>query len=278
MRLIEDNDTLLAFVPNNITAVRGEQPLFERICPSLVAAELWAEANFFSKDCFEEVAARGADDDLRQAAAHLVATEALRRAVPSLDVVFTPNGFAVTQTNNLAPASKQRVDRLIGSLLAERDRLVEQLLRLVPSMPSWADSHVGRFFAASLFPNIDLPVLAGSTANDRWEAYLALRPRAIDVEEGLGEEFVSPELLRALRRRQIVQPLTDAERRVVGALRAQVVAVLCDRPISTRAMMDVVNFIRHRPDDFPGWHSSATARLFSPPKFENKKSASGYWF
>ncbi|MCC8037191.1 MAG: hypothetical protein LIP02_03525 [Bacteroidales bacterium] len=56
------------------------------------------------------------------------------------------------------------------------------------------------------------------------------------------------------------------------------VNVLCDRPISTRAMMDVVNFIRHRPDDFPEWHSSPTARLFSPPKFENKKKSGGFWF
>ncbi len=117
-QLITDNDTLLAFVPNSITAVRGETPLYERIFPDLVAAELWAEANFFSADSFEAVCARSAGDDLRQAAAHLVATEALRRAVPALDVVFTPNGFAVTQTANLAPASKQRVDRLIGSLLA----------------------------------------------------------------------------------------------------------------------------------------------------------------
>ncbi len=27
-----------------------------------------------------------------------------------------------------------------------------------------------------------------------------------------------------------------------------------------------------------GWHNSDTAKLFSPPKFENKKENKGYWF
>ena len=36
-------------------------------------------------------------------------------------------------------------------------------------------------------------------------------------------------------------------------------------------MIDIVNFIRNNPEEFPEWHNSDTAQLFSPPKFENKK-------
>lgn len=32
-----------------------------------------------------------------------------------------------------------------------------------------------------------------------------------------------------------------------------------------------MNFIRNNPDEFPEWHNSDTAKVFSPPKFVNKK-------
>lgn len=42
--------------------------------------------------------------------------------------------------------------------------------------------------------------------------------------------------------------------------------------IHQRGMIDLANHIRHNPDTFPEWVNSATAKLFSPPIFENKKS------
>ena len=45
-----------------------------------------------------------------------------------------------------------------------------------------------------------------------------------------------------------------------------------------RKIFDIMNFIRNNPDEFPEWHNSDTAKLFSPPKFENKKENKGYWF
>ena len=38
-----------------------------------------------------------------------------------------------------------------------------------------------------------------------------------------------------------------------------------------RKIFDIMNFIRNNPNEFPEWHNSDTAKLFSPPKFENKK-------
>lgn len=41
---------------------------------------------------------------------------------------------------------------------------------------------------------------------------------------------------------------------------------------------NLANLIRNNPLYFPAWHSSDTAKLFSPPVFKNKKQAKGYWF
>jgi hypothetical protein len=32
------------------------------------------------------------------------------------------------------------------------------------------------------------------------------------------------------------------------------------------------------PEEFPQWHNSHVAKLFSPPMFENKKENKEYWF
>ena len=39
-----------------------------------------------------------------------------------------------------------------------------------------------------------------------------------------------------------------------------------------------MSFYILKPEEFPEWHNSDTAKLFSPPIFENKKSNKGYWF
>lgn len=54
--------------------------------------------------------------------------------------------------------------------------------------------------------------------------------------------------------------------------------IVCDRPLRDEAMRDIVEYIRNRPDTFPEWHRSETARLFSPPVFRNEKKSKGYWF
>jgi len=44
------------------------------------------------------------------------------------------------------------------------------------------------------------------------------------------------------------------------------------------ALFDLVNIIQNIPEEFPEWHSSATAELYAPPIFENKKESKEYWF
>ena len=65
---------------------------------------------------------------------------------------------------------------------------------------------------------------------------------------------------------------------VIKAIRAEIVEVLKSSTINGTRMRDIVNFIRNNSSFFQEWHNSATAKLFSPPKFENTKSAKGYWF
>jgi len=263
LRLIVDNEMLMRYVPHSIKPVAGENPLFDKIEVHLANAEHWVEQNFTGEDLLDNLDALSTKlvDTLRL----LVVAEALNRAVPSLDLVLTPNGFGVVNTNTVAAASKQRVDRLIGSLRELRDSAIESALSLLPGEEDWVETPQAHYFATTLFPNIDLCTLCSHNSG-RWEKYVELRSRAVGIELTLAEDYFSPELMSELRLLNLIGSLSSEQRRVVQAIRSQVVEVLQGNPINGNRMRDVVNFIRYRPGAFRLWHTSATAKLFSPPQ------------
>ena len=280
MKLITDQATLAPYIPNMIVNVKGETALFDKIAVHLQAAEDWVIRTFTSQKPFTAIVGYVADNPIRILTARLIVAEALRLAVPSLDLVFTPNGFAVTQTSNLTPASKQRVDRLIGSLNTLRDECIAQLLPLLPGVSQWLNSDRAAYFGATLFPTLEIvnqcPV--SNSQSPKWERWLELRPKVIDLEASLAEEWFSPELMSVLRDRNLRNTLPDTDKRFVAEIQAQIIAYLNGGSFSTRRLGDIVNFIRRNPAAFPEWHNSATAELFSPPVFKNKKNAPGYFF
>ena len=132
-------------------------------------------------------------------------------------------------------------------------------------------------FQATLFPNIDLVSLCGFTEH-RWEKYLELRSKVLDIEDSLAEEYFSHELMAVLRHQALATSANESYAWIVARMKPQIVDFIHDKPINHRKMIDIVNFIRNNPEEFPEWHNSDTAKLFSPPKFENKKENKGYWF
>ena len=72
---------------------------------------------------------------------------------------------------------------------------------------------------------------------------------------------------------------TPVQSTIISALRNIVVDRLTgsNKDYST-TLLDIVNTLRSHPEEFPQWHTSPTAALFTPPIFENKKENKGYWF
>ena len=269
---------LRALIPNIITAVKGETPFFDRLAPFIELAEDWVRNTFTSEQTFNTIAGYSESNSTKLLTARLVVADALRRAIPSLDIVLTPNGFGVVSTTTIAAASKPRVDRLVGSMLTHRDECIAALLPALVSASQWTSSKQSEFFGATLFPNLDIVDAVGGATGSKWDKYLELRPQVIDLENSLAEEWFSPELMKVLRNRNLLLTLSATDRYVVGAIQAQIISFIKNGSFNARRLADIVTFIRNRPDDFPEWHNSATAELFAPPTFRNNKNAAGYFF
>ena len=276
-KLKTNDDTLRHYLPNVFATVKGEVSLFDKVKVDIDLAENWVIETFVSTKTFNTICGYAEDNPIKIITAKLIASEALRRAIPSLDLVLTPNGFGVVSNQNVAPASKERVDRLIGSLADYRDDCIANLLPLLSRESDWLGSVQASFFGETLFPDLAITDQVKGTGS-KWERYLALRPMILDIETSLAEEFFSPELMVRLRNEVLRKTHTADLARVINAIRGQVVDILNGGSIRMRDMIDVVNHIRRFPDLFPEWHASETAKLFAPPIFKNKKEARGYFF
>ena len=277
-KLITTDAQLRAHIPNIIASVKGETPLIERLSLFLDLAEDWVKTTFTSESTFNTICGYTDSNNIKILCSRLVVADALRRAIPSLDIVLTPNGFAVVNTSNLAPASKPRVDRLVGSMLAHRDDCIAALLPELLGASKWLASDRATFFGATLFPDLAIVDSVGVATGSRWEKYLELRSQVIDLEASLAEEWLSPELMSALRAENLRSDLTEKRGIVVQQIKAQIVGYLRSGSFNSRRLADIVNYIRLNKSDFLEWHKSETAKLFAPPIFRNEKKASGYFF
>ena len=277
-KLITTDAQLRSHLPNIIASVKGETPFIERLALFLDLAEDWVRTTFTSETTFNTICGYTDSNPLKVLTSRLVVADALRRAIPSLDIVLTPNGFAVVNTSNLAPASKPRVDRLIGSMLSHRDDCIAALLSGLVGASKWLTSSQADFFGATLFPDLRIVDAVGVATGSKWDRYLELRPQVIDLEASLAEEWLSPELMSAHRSETLRGDLPEKRHEIVRQVKAQAVGYLRGGSFNSRRLADIVNYIRLNAESFEEWHKSETAKLFAPPVFRNERKASGYFF
>jgi len=279
MKLITNDTDLRRYIPNQVVAVKGEASLFDKIAYWLDSAEQWIFDTFCSASVIDTILADNPQSAILHPLAAIAAHQALADAIPSLDLVQTVNGFAVVSNQNLAPASRDRVDRLIAAHRSQRDTAISALIPRLAAVPEWRDTPQCGFFRSTLFPTpAHIRPLASGAAT--WERYEELHPAIAAAEDRLATEYISPDLMQRLRDEALglINPHSPILTRLCEALRSHVADIIQDRPLRDTALRDIVDYIRRHPDTFPEWHRSDTARLFSPPVFRNSKESRGYWF
>ena len=285
LKIITSDAILRKYFPNAITSVAGETPLFDKVTPFLELAEEWVKMNFTSDATFDYISGCADGAVIKSFTAKVVVCHAFMNAVPALDVVLTPNGFGIVSNSNIAPASKERIERLIDSLEAERDRAIRLLLSTIKEVSAWTESTQFAFFTATLFPNLDICDFFGIREH-QWQKYQELRPAVIEIEQLFEEQFIGKEQMDAFRQEQFAPSSTSLlVQTVIRSLRATEVQMLKTRLAATArpcspptTLIHIVDNIRNNPDLFPEWHSSKVKDLFTPPIYENKKADRGYWF
>jgi hypothetical protein len=122
-----------------IPTARGTH--FEDIYPFIEEAVIWVEQELFGSELVTSIKAAQAGSDEQKMLDSIIALKAYSTAIPFLDVVQTANGFAVVNNANQAPASKERVERLLihveERLYFHIDSLIEYIQKIVTLFEKW---------------------------------------------------------------------------------------------------------------------------------------------
>ena len=266
------NDQLHELIPHVIATVEGEPTLVEKLGSFLEEAELWTEQNFLSDEI-------ELTSDILPYAQKVVAYHAFLTAIPSLDLVLTPNGIGIVNTTTIVPASKERIERLQLSIESLRDSAIEQLLNRLMPIPAWQQTPQGKYFASTLFPTFQ--VCRNLNINVHlWQNYQTLHARLIKIESVLAETYFSHAQMQAFRAAALAQfrTATPLQEQVIRTLQSYELQLLTDIQVHTQCYYDLVTIIRSHPTEFPAWHSSDVAALYTTKIFQNQKKSSGYWF
>ena len=282
MKLITTDEQLRMLIPHVFATAEGEPTLFEILSPFIETAEQWAIDTFVPDAIFDEIAEDdgfGPNERFRFPLEKLVACQAYMTAIPSLDLVLTPNGFGIVSNQNIVPASRERVDALMNSLESQRDSAIEALILRLSSRTDWQQSAQGKYFGATMFPLLNL-CRRLAIREHIWDSYQQLHDRLIKIENVLADTYFSQEQMQVFRSQVIAQYSTTKpiEEQGIRSLQAYELQLLTDIQVHPQCYYDLVTIIRERPDDFPAWHTSPVADLFTPKIFQNKKNSSAYWF
>jgi hypothetical protein len=117
-------------------ATSSHVEVYEKVEPHFMAAYDECKADVLG-DVGTSAAEDGQHEQLVKDVKRWVALQAFLAVFRQLDLVLTPTGFGVVSTQQMAPASKQRVDALIGHLRDSALRAHGQLLASLCRISGW---------------------------------------------------------------------------------------------------------------------------------------------
>ena len=246
--------------------LKGDQALFDDTI-DIVENELTSD--ILGHAIYARLAEDNDDDAiLLNLVKRYIAIRAFVIVVPDLNVVLTEAGFAVENSDRLAPASKQRIDDLIYSLQSRADMTLNAIIELLVSSPSYDDewrstSQYERISAGLIYSYSDFCKNAVLTPEvrdnypDGYGRFATLYPAMAmivktKIAKYIGDVFIIL-LIEKIRDREA---LSSEENYVIGPIKSAVASyVLGDCAKADEIMMGIVAYMKENITFFPSFAS-----------------------
>lgn len=107
----------------------------------IITADNEIQTFLTGSDLYDSISALSETDALKINLYNLISFKAYQSAIPFMDLVHTANGFAVMSNSNQAPASKERVERLLAwcDIMIDRatDLLITVTMQSATALAEW---------------------------------------------------------------------------------------------------------------------------------------------
>ena len=280
------------------------QEIFESYCPAFrdPLGETYNNVRPYLDAATAELHERFAPgahlDDVKDAAEAFVCYSASYEAIPALDLIATPNGFAVVNNQNLAPASKERVAALRESYRQSKSRYTSGLIVLLTRFQDYVLP--AALASLPLLPTAskcrDFGIYYKGVSFLGEEEYAKVRPYLVEAEHRLAG-LISEEQVEHLRSMQWifvnrtfrldVTDLNAAEMRLLQLCReyltAEVVSkmesvdTLGRKSLRTNAAV-IIDYVTRHEYELPIYAASSVAEANRTKPYENQANDPTFFF
>lgn len=223
---------------------------------------------------------KGEDSQLLSWYKQLVCLSAFISVLRQLDLVLTPTGFGVVSNDNLAPASKQRVDALEAALRTQYYKVLAMTLNLL-RCDTWGATAQARHFIDHLYDEYTyfFDTHKGASSTD-WQAYQSTIEDAEEMLRTKMGDAQMEDMLDAFRRGDTnrLEPYRD-----IIALVVKFTDTWATKGIATLKQPVYRRMMRILDDDenattFKLYRESASYKANHYEPYRNTKDSAGYVF
>lgn len=272
--IITSIETFLLSVP---TASGSE---FAAIKPFVDSADSEIQTMLTGTALYDYIAAHNTSA-LYDALRNLIAFTAYKNAIPFVDLIQTANGFAVVSNNNLAPASKERVERLIVNCNEIVDRTTDKLITLTirtgEALTEWAKASCFQPLTNCMFLTGSDYGLYGRTSLR--SGFVAEKGTLINLQQSLLVPVISQNYFNALISSIRSNSLTVKDSVIVNLCKQILCAAV--NPLGENVQMlcgQLSNILDSDLTSYPTYAQSPEYALKSGTKYVNKSTDSTFFF
>jgi hypothetical protein len=274
-------DTIEKFVEAVPTASGTE---FQAIKPFVYEADADVIASLIGVDLYNHIEAKSNDDRMNVILRNLIASDAYAKSIPFVDLIQTSNGFAVVNNSNVAPASKERVERLIAQCVRTvdtcTDLLINQVLLDTNARTEWAKFDGFKELTSCFFlTGKDWSTFSGQSNTGRVD-FIKVKPSLLAFQKAVLEPAISKvyvdELIGKIRSGTLT---TAGDREVVSVCKFLLSTLVNKRIDEARINLDkLVHTIESDIDSFTTYKDSAEYALKNTANYQNKMDDSTFFF
>ncbi|MDR2913429.1 MAG: hypothetical protein LBV74_01105 [Tannerella sp.] len=272
--ILENIEKFTDFVP---TAAGSD---IRELQPFITEAEQWFQDEWFGADLYNYISGLPDDNNLKTYATISICLRAYEQAIPFLDVIQTANGFAVVSNSNQAPASKERVERLIVYVVRRLSEALDRVVLLVMSAPEslteWKKSDI--FLLRSSIVFLRTSELRNHSSNTvaTYHDLDACRPLVSKHQITLSK-YISESYLSELLNKFAENVLTNFDKSVFTTIQ-MIIGLMLQQKEYYPFVESLLNRLASHPDECLTYIASDAYRIKTGAKYENKKDDKTYFF
>lgn len=215
---------------------------------------------------------------------NLIACDAYARAIPFVDLLQTNNGFAVVNSSNMAPASKERVERLITqckrTVYSCADILISQVMQGSQARTEWAKFILFNELTNCLFLTGKEWANYSEQLSTTREDYIKVKPQLLSLQNTIIAQAISKNYLSYLIEKIRTGALSnEKDIEIINSCKIILGNLVSKNNDTARNNISkLIYTIESDIDNYPVYKASPEYLLKSKSNFENSMDSPVFFF